>query len=372
MKILIIGNSVSSLVNFRWHLLMAWQDQGYEVVALAPDVTEDDRVRFAGINVRLMSMPLNNTAINPFADIKLLFKLYQFIRREQPDWVFTYTIKAVIYGSIAAAFAKVKHKAAMITGLGYVFIDQPGKRKLLKSLVKPLYKLALCTNRLVFFQNKDDQNLFVNSGLVQAKKTVLINGSGVDLNHFQQTPLPDATIFILIARLLIDKGIGEYIQAAERIKRRYPQAKFLLLGGQSTNPAAMPWDVIEQAVAKSVIEYLAELKDVRPALSQASVFVLPSYREGCPHAALEALAMGRPIITTDVPGCREVVIPGENGYLLPVKSVEALVTAMESFILNPQSIEKMGQASRRLAEQRFDVHQVNAVILNAIASCHVG
>jgi glycosyltransferase involved in cell wall biosynthesis len=255
----------------------------------------------------------------------------------------------------------------MITGLGYSFLGRGIKSKLLQFVVCILYRVALKKNKNVFFQNPDDLELFVDRKLVRYEQAVLIAGSGINLNQFTVTKIfTKPAIFLLVARLLKDKGILEYVEAARHIKAKYPKAVFQLLGPFDNNPSSISKSKILEWDHEGVIDYLGETKDVRPFISKSNIFVLPSYREGTPRSTLEAMAMGRPVITTDVPGCRETVINGQNGFLVPSKNIESLVKAMEYFLINFESIPQMGTNSRKLVELKFNVHKVNMIIIRAI------
>jgi glycosyltransferase involved in cell wall biosynthesis len=292
--------------------------------------------------------------------------LVKLLRRLRPDIVLAYTIKPVIYGSLACRLTGVQRCYSMITGLGYAFMGGVGLRQRLVGKLAPLlYRTALAGNAGVFFQNRDDLALFVNTGLLRAQhKALVINGSGVDTDYFRPAPLPAGPVaFLLIARLLKDKGISEYAAAALAIKQRYPDTIFRLIGPLDPNPAAISKEQTYAWHQAGVLEYLGEAKDVRPHLASCNVYVLPSYREGTPRTVLEAMAMGRPIITTDAPGCRETVTHGDNGFLVPVKDVGALAEAMQRFITHPEWIPRMGQRGREIAEIKYDVRKVNAAIL---------
>jgi glycosyltransferase involved in cell wall biosynthesis len=231
--------------------------------------------------------------------------------------------------------------------------------------VRVLYRFALGRTHKVFFQNADDERLFRKLGLLPAfVPSVVVNGSGVDVASFSSKPLPLGTIsFLMIGRLLGDKGVREYAAAARRIKAFHPRARFQLVGWIDTNPDAIGQSELDSWTTDGTLEFLGKLKDVRPAIAASTVYVLPSYREGTPRTVLEAMAMGRPIITTDAPGCRETVIDQQNGFLVPVKSVEALAEAMMKFIEDPSLALRMGRRSREIAEAKYDVHNVNAVML---------
>jgi glycosyltransferase involved in cell wall biosynthesis len=277
-------------------------------------------------------------------------------------------VKPIIYGSLAARLAGVPAIYSMVEGAGYVFAGQSRLRILLRTAVKPLYRLALASNRCVFFLNPDDKRLFQTQGLVQRPEhSVLLDGIGVDLDWYAEAPFPSQISFLLIARLIRDKGIPEYVAAARLVKARHPEVRFRLVGWIDDNPSAIHEGELRAWIEEGTIEYLGKLDDVRPALADASVFVLPSYYpEGLPRTIMEAMATGRPIITTDAPGCRETVIPGRNGYLAPVRDVPALADAMLRFIEQPELIAPMGRESRRIAQAKYDVHRLNQRILEKL------
>ncbi|RLL47445.1 glycosyltransferase family 1 protein [Acinetobacter cumulans] len=370
MKFLMICSYLPSALNFRGKLLEAIAHQGYEIHIMAPELSmfPDEYQQLQSLGYTVHDIPMQRTGTNPLADLKLLKHLYQQIRQIQPDYVLSYTIKPVIYGTLAGWLAKVPHRFALITGLGYAFQNvESGKRSLFQKMVHGLYAQALKHSDKVFFQNPDDLKLFQDMHLLEAEKpTVVVNGSGVNVQDFDVLPLPqnDAGVvkasFLLIARLLGDKGVREYAEAARIIKAKHPTTEFHLVGWIDDNPSAIAQAELDEWIADGRLNYWGKLSDVRPAISQSSVYVLPSYREGTPRTVLEAMAMGRAIITTDAPGCRETVQHGQNGYLVGVKSVDDLVQSMQYFIEDPKLIEYMGQRSREIALNKYDVHQVNA------------
>lgn len=396
MRIVLIGNYSESILSFRGHLLSKFMEAGHEVVACAPGENPVLAAKLREMGVAYRSIALERTGINPLRDFLSFLELALFIRSYKPHIVFNYTIKPIIYGSFAAKLMGVPKIFSMVTGLGYVFIGTAKKHFFLKSLVTKLYKLALLYNKTIFFLNPDDLSLFCELNIVQnsqrillingegvdidyfnnpnagsaatpTSKTIVINGSGVDLVHFTNVSVhPGPIVFLLIARLIKDKGIIEYVNAARQIKKRYPQAIFRLVGPFDCNPAAIQQSQVASWTEEGVVEYLGETKDVRPFIADASVYVLPSYREGLPRTILEAMAMGRPVITTDAPGCRETVTDNDNGFVVPVKDTIQLELAMERFILEPELIEKMGNRCRELVEKKYDVHKVNSVILAAM------
>ena len=369
MKFLMISSFLPSVLNFRGKLLEAIQAKGYEIHIMVPELAnfQEEYQKLIALGYQVHEIPMQRTGTNPLADLKLLKNMYQQIRQIQPDVVLSYTIKPVIYGTLAAGLAKVPKRFALITGLGYAFQNvETAKRSIFQKLVHGLYAQALKYAHKVFFQNPDDLKLFEDMHLLEANKpAVVVNGSGVNVQDFEVMPLPIneqggvKASFLLIARLLGDKGIREYMAAARSIKAQYPEAEFHLVGWIDDNPSAISQQELETWVNDKIVNYWGKLSDVRPAIAASSVYVLPSYREGTPRTVLEAMAMGRAVITTDAPGCRETVSHGVNGYLVAVKSVDQLVQSMQYFIEDPKLMISMGQRSRKIALNKYDVHQVN-------------
>lgn len=366
-KILVLGSYSASLISFRGHLLQEMAKKGHQVFACAPGDSPAVTLQLAKLGVTYRAAHLSRTGLNPFADLYSLFHLIRLFRSIEPDVFLGYTHKPVIYGSLAARLAGVRHIYSMITGSGYVFSHRDRKSKVIGAIARALFRLALKRNRRVFFQNPDDQQLFLDRHLLADEgNAYLINGSGVDGDIYTPKPFPKDISFLLIARLLHDKGIVEYVRAAQALRQRYPELKFRLVGGFDQHPSAISERELKEWVVAGTIDYLGSLDDVRPALADCSVYVLPSYREGTPRTVLEAMSMGRPIITTDAPGCRETVEDGVNGYLIPVRDVQSLIVAMESFIKCPETIAEMGAVSRKIAVEKYDVRHVTASILAAM------
>ena len=370
MKILILSSFAFSLINFRGRLIAAMVEAGHEVVACAPDHDEAVERDLAAMGARFRRTPLERTGSNPFSDLATLARYASLYRRERPDVVLAYTQKPIIYGGLVARlFPKVDFYALM-TGLGYVFSPAADDRWILRTLVSRLYRLALTGARATFVFNGDDRRDMIEHGIVADSVPVIqVPGSGVDLAHFSPQPVPAGPArFLMIARLMRDKGVVEYAEAARRLKRRYPDATFVLLGRPDTeNPTGMTKADLDEWISSQSIEYHPETRDVRPLLAASGIFVLPSYyREGLPRTLLEAMATGRALITTDLPGCREPVIEGRNGLLVPPRDIAALSSAMEQFLVDPSLAPAMGSASRHFAEERFDVIKVNRQLLRAM------
>ena len=366
-KILIIGGNPKSLIKFRGKLLESFIEKGFNVVACASGNCETTSHELTKIGVKYIPASINRTSLNPFHDLFLLCQFILIIRRVKPDLVLTYTIKPTIYGLIAARINFIKKRYAIITGLGYAFTSREHLlKKILGFIASNLYKLSLIKASTVFFQNNDDLDLFRKMNIIYSKtKTIRVMGSGVDIDHYKFSKISsDSFNFLLIARLLRDKGIYEYVEAARIVKENEPNLdiNFKLIGSYDSNPSAIKPKIIEDWVSKKYITYLGEVTDVRPYLQECSVFVLPSYREGLPRSTLEAMSIGRAIITTDVPGCRDTILNNINGVLVPVKNSKELAIAMLLIINNNLKIQ-MGIESRKIVEESFDVDKVNKVIL---------
>jgi len=366
MTFLLIAGFPDSILHFRGALIEALQARGQQVHVAAPGLGPDSAVRgqLQARGVTAHDIPLRRTGMNPLADLLCLASLWRLMRRIRPDYAMGYTIKPVIYGTLAAWLARVPRRFALITGLGYAFQAGGGERRLLRGIAQRLYALGLRRAHKTFFQNPDDLELFRSLGILgPAAPSCVVNGSGVDVAHYRPAPAPPQPRFLMIARLLGDKGVREYAQAAALLRADCPQAVFSLAGWLDDNPDAIAAAELEGWTASGDIDFLGRLADVRPAIEACSVYVLPSYREGTPRTVLEAMAMGRAVVTTDAPGCRQTVAEGENGYLVPVKSARALADAMRRFIDDPGLAPRMGARSRRMAEDRYDVGKVNAAML---------
>ena len=357
-KLIIALNSSWNILNFRSGLIRALVAEGYEVVAVAPD--DAYSARLSELGCRFVALPMDNQGTHPLRDLLLFIRFWRLLRRERPDVLLAYTVKPNIYGSLAAGLLSIP-VVNNIAGLGAVFI----KGGWLVRLVRALYRLALRRSAKVFFQNVDDRALFIDAGLVKPEQTDLLPGSGIDLTRFSKDEkLSRPSVkdvgrpfrFLLIARMLRDKGVVEYVAAAKQIRARWPNVEFGLLGFlDMQNPAAISTEEMNAWVAEGNVRYLGVSDDVRLEIAQADCIVLPSYREGTPRTLLEAAAMAKPIITTDAVGCREVVDDGVNGYLCQVRDANDLAAKMHVMLgLSVAERAVMGQAGRNKMVLQFD------------------
>jgi glycosyltransferase involved in cell wall biosynthesis len=380
MKVLLLGGYDRSLIQFRAPLIQALVARGHEVVACAPAETPEIPKQIQELGARFRSVAIKRTGLNPFYDLWTLLQLYRICRAERPDVILSYTIKPVIYGSLAARLAGVPGIHAMVTGLGAALSDK--SRRDVRFLASWLYRLAFRRCQKVFAQNPDIAEFLLAKCLANERQVVLVKGSGVDLKHYAAMPahVGRPISFLLLARLLRDKGIYEYVAAARQVRVKFPQARFCLAGATDTTPGGIALKIIQAWHDEGIIHYLPFQKDVRPLLADCDVYVLPSYYlEGIPHSILEAMAVGRPIITTDASGCRETVklpgdrphsgriLKGENGFLVPVRKVDSLADAMGLLAASPALVEQMGRRSRAIAEAEFDAVKVSAGMIEAMA-----
>lgn len=373
MHILMTVNAAWNIWNFRRPLVEALTGDGHRITVLAPP---DDAVpELERLGCRVRPLEMNVKGLNPLEDLKLQRRFGRIFREERPDAVLSYTIKNNIFGARAATPADVPF-LPNVTGLGTAFLSG----KLLQTVTEQLYRRSFAALPVVFFQNEDDRDLFLARRLVRAQQARLLPGSGIDLERFAPAPLPapeEPPVFLMIARLLRDKGVLEFVEAARLVKARHPQARFQLLGAAgSENRSAIDRPTVDAWVAEGVVEYLGTTADVRPAIAAASCVVLPSYREGAPRTLIEAAAMARPLIATDVPGCRAVVDRGVSGFLCEVRNAESLAAAMERFLdLSPEAQQAMGAAGRAKMKREYDqalVVEAYRAALDFVASCRRG
>ena len=368
LKIAVVSNTCWYLFNFRLNLMRALQAAGHTVVAVAPDDAYAQRIRDAGI--ALEAVPISGGGTQPLRELQSVLRLGAVFRRHRVGLVLSYTPKGNLYSALACIALRIAF-VPNVSGLGRAFI----RRSLVTQVAKTLYRLTFRRARRVFFQNLDDMAVFVDSGLVHASQAERLPGSGVDLGRFVPTPLvaraADAPVFLLVARMLWDKGVGEYVEAARRVRALYPGARFQLLGFLDVaNPSAIARTQMQAWVAEGVVDYLGPTDDVRPYLAAADCVVLPSYREGVPRTLLEAAATARPIITTDAPGCRDAVVDGQTGLLCKVADAADLTDKVLRFMaLTQAERHAMGQGGRAHVQQHFDEQTVIARYLQVLTTC---
>ena len=366
MKVMVLSSFTTSLFWFRIDMMKSFLEEGYEVVAVGDAPEAEWQEYFGKLGISYRQIPVQRNGTNPLSDVKTLLALYKLLKAERPNKIFAYQAKTVIYGGIAARLLKIPDFYPMIAGVGSVFLGEGIKKKILRKILVAEYKLGMTKAPKVFFQNRDDLQVFVENGIVKENKVVMLNGSGVNVNKFVPTELPKENSFLCISRLIRDKGVYEYLEAAREIRKKYPDVKCVLVGPYDTNPSALKPEELQPFVEDGSVIYVGEQKEVYPFLRECTAYVLPSYHEGTPKTVLEALASGRPTITTDAPGCRETVTDCVNGYLVPVQNVCAIVDAMEKIISNPKKTAEMAQNARKIAEEKYDVKKVNQIIMETM------
>nr|WP_237734753.1 glycosyltransferase family 4 protein [Comamonas sp. NyZ500] len=369
----LLGTVSASVFNFRTSLIKELVARNHTVYVFCVDYDDVSREKIVALGAIPVDYSLNRAGLNPIRDLVDTWKLFRQLKKIAPDVVLSYFVKPVIFGSIAARMAAVPCNIGMLEGLGYVFTDLPTglkrKQRILRWVQVFLYGLALPgLDRLIFLNPDDSADLLSRNGL-KAKNVSILGGIGVDLEKYPYIPLDSqkSPSFIFVGRLLAEKGINEYVAAARKVKRLHPEARFVVLGGlDEENPGGLSRLELDDLIASGVVEYPGHVSSVIQWLTDASIFVLPSYREGVPCSTQEAMAVGRAVITTDVPGCRETVVDGVNGYLVPRWDAEALAQKMLCLVRDPALVARMGEESRRLAEQRFDAEKVNARLIQML------
>lgn len=369
----LLDSGPGAVLNFRADLVRALIARGVKVWAIVPDLTPQAAGDIRALGAVPIASTLRRAGLNPLSDLRAMAQMVYLLRRLGPEATLGCTIKPATYGTIAAFLARVPRRFALIEGLGFAFMKDPQAhgpgRRMIKQLAKLLYRLALPRAQRVLVLNPNDQRDLERRGLLRPGQAALIPGIGVDLQHFTSAPPVTAPVsFVLVARMLREKGVYDFVEAARIVRARHPAARFLLVGDVDANPGSVSREELQTWVEEGAVIWRGPTADVRPELAAASVFVLPSYREGLPRSTMEAMAMARPVITTDVPGCRETVADGENGLLVPVRDPQAFAEAMMRFIANPDLIAPMGARSRKMAEETFDVHKINARILGVLGT----
>lgn len=371
-KILIVAHSSGSLITYRGALIKALSVKN-EVSVFTPKIINNEtRSQLTDWGVIIYETSLKGGTISLFSDVKYIVDLYRIIRKIAPDIVFPYAFKPVIYGGVLAAYCKIPTIAPMLTGLGNTFVES-GSKGVVKKITRNLLRLTLNSKDgiKVILHNSDDRETLLNHHIIGRKcTTYVVNGSGVDLQHFKYSPPDKKNIsFLMIARLINAKGIKEYYEAARIVLKRFPQARFRLVGAYDANVDCINNRLFNEISSGEVVEYVGEVSDVRPMIRDCSVVVLPSYREGLPKSVLEGMAMGRAVITTEAFGCRETVKEqgsNQNGFLVPIKNIPILVSKMEYFLENEDDIVRFGLNGRKYAEERFDVDLINRQMLHIL------
>ena len=356
-KIIIIASKSRSLINFRGELIKNMSTHGSIVTTLSNRPTSAQIIKLKDLGAKSEHLDFSRGKLGIVSDLEALVRLIKRYRVIKPDIVLAYTIKPVIWGGIASRFFKIDFYG-LITGLGYSFQGKSFKRRMLTKLVVFLYRSGLKNSKAVIFQNADNRDVFVKKEIVELSKTHVVNGSGVDLKKYDIEGFPDTNIkFLCVARLLGEKGLREYAEASKIVKNKFPNVEFYLVGPEDYSPDAISLSEVNSW--SDYVSYKGSTDDIRPYIKNSHVYVLPSYHEGLPRSTLEAMSMGRPVITTNASGCKDTVIEGVNGFKIEVGSIENLVNKMMWFINHKDRIESMGRASRELAKEKFDVHEVN-------------
>ncbi|MBE6734099.1 MAG: glycosyltransferase family 4 protein [Ruminococcaceae bacterium] len=362
MKFVLISPKNRTAWNFRGDLIRDIVNLGHEVIVTGPNDIDVDKIQALG--ARFIKIPMEKTGVNAAEDLRYINALRKLFKKEKPDITFGYTIKPVIYGAIAARLAKVPHRYSMIAGAGYVFVAKTTKAKIIRMIVKILYRIGFSCAQKVIFMNPDDKNDFVSLKLLKESKCRMVNGSGVNMERFEKTELPEKPVFFMLSRALRCKGVSEYLEAAQIVHDKHPDVRIMYLGEiDESMQDSLKKEEVQKYIDSGAIEYYPEHPDVRIYYRQCSVFVLPSHREGIPRTVQEAMAMGRAVIVTDAPGCRETVIDGKTGFMVPVGNPQTLADTMCKFIENPELIRTMGEESYKYCQKKFDVRKVNRTLL---------
>ncbi|CDF79998.1 glycosyltransferase (GT4) [Formosa agariphila KMM 3901] len=362
-RILIVASHSGSLIHFRGDFIENLVKNDFEVYTAAPDYPIEIKEKLITLGATPIAFKLQRTGLNPFNDLKSISELKSIIKNNNIDLVFPYTVKPVIYSSIAANSCNIP-VISLITGLGFAFTGLTFKARTLQRLNEFLYKISIRKNKVIVFQNKDDYQLFLDRKILSKDNKVdFVSGSGVNLNRYEyrvNNNLSDKISFLLVARLIKEKGIELYIEAAKVLKQKYPNAEFHIIGEPDQSPSAIKLENLLTLNKEGIIVYHGKQNNVPDHLYKRDVFVLPTYyREGIPRSILEALSVGLPIITTNTPGCKETIKKDFNGVLIKPNNLDELINSMEFFIINPHKVKEMGVNSRTYAEERFDVEIIN-------------
>jgi len=373
-KVVFIGTVASSFYGFRADLIITLLKKGHQVYAFTSEYVAEDLKKIEKLGATPITYTLNRGGLNPLADIISTYNLSKKIKAINPDLVFSYFSKPVIFGSLAAKLAKAPRVVGMLEGLGYTFTAQPEglskKTQLIKKIQVFLYRIALPQLDQLIFLNPDDPKDLLEKYAINVKKIEVLGGIGLNLKDYPYQPLSNIHLplkFLFIGRLLKEKGIHEFVQAAKLVKKIYPDTKFTVLGAiDPHNLGALQQTELDTLISSNIIQCPGHVSNIKDWIADNHVFVLPSYREGVPRSTQEAMAIGRAIITTDVPGCRETIVDGVNGFLVPKWNPEALAEKMIYFIEHPEQIRLMGAESYKIAIKKFDADKVNQRLVNIL------
>ncbi|ECD9351988.1 TPA: glycosyltransferase family 4 protein [Salmonella enterica subsp. houtenae] len=359
MKIILIGNLSSTVILFREKLIRKLKEKNAQIYTLTMDKDPANFRQISSYGAYPDSYIFSRSGLNPISDIINTYRLYKKIKHIKPDIVLCFFPKPVIFGTLAARLARVKKIYSLLEGLGFCYTEHLNNEGIKKSILKKiqtfLYRISLPFASKVLFLNDDDYKDLIIKNNIPIQSYDIIGGIGVDLKKFQYTtPKVKPMHFGMVSRLLVEKGVREFVAAARILKEKYPNIQFSIAGSVDDNPGGITLEQVNSWKKENLITFLGQLVDINEYLNNISVFVLPSYREGVPRSTQEAMAVGRPVITTDVPGCRETVHDGVNGFMIPPWDIKALVEAMDFFILNPEKVIEMGKESRIIAEEKFD------------------
>lgn len=372
MKVAIIGTTASSVCGFRRDLISQLVSNGVEVFALAVDFDDSSRDFIQALGATPVDFTLRRSSLNPFSDLADMWKLSRVLKKIGPDVVLSYFSKPVIYGTLAAKISRVPRRVGMLEGLGYTFTDHPFpspfKTKIIRWIQVLLYRISFRYIDEVIFLNHDDVQDLVIKNKIKVSAVTVLGPIGLDLADYPfSPPVTDPIRFIFVGRLLVEKGIREFVEAARIVKVSHPNSEFVVLGGlDEVNPGGLSKNAFNELIDEGLVIYPGHVADVARWISDSSVFVLPSYREGFPRSTQEAMAIGRAVITSDAPGCRDSIIDGLNGFLVPRWSSDKLADKMLFFIDNPDAVTEMGKESYCIAREKFDCHKVNLKLMNLV------
>lgn len=365
-KICIVATNGTSLVNFRGPFIKELVSKGYDVECVSIEPNEEMEEKIQQLGAKYIQVSGDRVSTGVFSGFRMIADYKRLFKQRKPDICFLYMSKPIAFGGIAAVLGKVKHINILVNGMENAYYRTGFKDFIVRCVMSTAYRFVSKRADNVFFQNRDDKKYFETHHILTKDNATVVGGSGVDMSYFKKTDLPPQPVVLMVARLLWSKGIREYLYAVNEVKKKHPDTKVLLVGGLDNNDEALSQEELDRYIESADIEYCGYAHDVRPYLNRCSIFVLPSYHEGLPRCVIEAMSVGRPIITTDVPGCRETVIDGENGFIVNARDSEALSERLLKLVEDKELREKMAEASYLLCKQKFEVNLVNASMLSNI------